>query len=200
MKLKLVILSLAISASALSQFGNEWINYNQQYYKMPIAQDGIYRIGYNTLVNAGVPVASIPSSEYQIIGRDEIIPIRVVDGGNAVLDAGDYIEFYAQGNDGWLDSLVYKDPNSIGNPEYSLYNDTVMYFLSWGTSNAERMVEYSNTNFGSFSSSPYFWKRTFVNHSSHYYQGELWFGTSSSYFIPGEGWFSQQKKRLWFNK
>src|SRR5690606_13564702 len=108
--------------------------YGQQYYKFPIVSDGVYQISYSTLVNAGVPVSTINSSEYQIFGREKEQPIRVIDGGDGFLDPGDYIEFYALRNDGWLDSLVYVHPEDIGNPAYSLYNDTIMYFLSWNAS------------------------------------------------------------------
>jgi hypothetical protein len=30
-------------------FGNEWINYNQTYFKIKVVNDGIYRIPYATL-------------------------------------------------------------------------------------------------------------------------------------------------------
>lgn len=30
-------------------YGNEWINYNQTYYKIKISQDGLYRITYSVL-------------------------------------------------------------------------------------------------------------------------------------------------------
>ena len=47
-------------------FGNEWINYNQNYYKFPILGNGIYRINYNALQNAGIPIASINPKNIQI--------------------------------------------------------------------------------------------------------------------------------------
>ena len=105
--------------------GNEWINYNQQYYKFPILNSGIHRISYSTMVNAGIPVSTINSNKFQIFGRETEVPIHIVDGGDNSINSGDYIEFYAKENDGWLDSVLYQNPDGLGNPEYSLFNDTI---------------------------------------------------------------------------
>lgn len=36
-------------------YGNEWINYSQKHYRISIPKTGLYRIDYNTLINAGIP-------------------------------------------------------------------------------------------------------------------------------------------------
>jgi len=51
----LLILSCCTKLVGQLQFGNEWINYSQEYYKIKITQEGIYRISYSTLVNSGLP-------------------------------------------------------------------------------------------------------------------------------------------------
>ena len=54
--LTLILLVSAIGTSLSRQnFGNEWIDYNQEYYKISIIQDGIYRLTYDDLNNAGFP-------------------------------------------------------------------------------------------------------------------------------------------------
>ena len=45
-----------IAFVSAQNFGNEWINYDQVYYKFSIAKEGIYRLNYQDLKNAGVPV------------------------------------------------------------------------------------------------------------------------------------------------
>ncbi|MGK0308288.1 MAG: hypothetical protein ACI8RP_001247, partial [Urechidicola sp.] len=40
-------------------YGNEWIEYDQSYYKIMVAEDGLYRVGYQTLVDQGIPVSTI---------------------------------------------------------------------------------------------------------------------------------------------
>ena len=34
-------------------YGNEWIDYNQSYYKVLVAEDGIYRLSKSALESAG---------------------------------------------------------------------------------------------------------------------------------------------------
>ncbi len=36
-------------------YGNEWIRYDQSYFKIMVAEDGIYRIPYEALQNSGLP-------------------------------------------------------------------------------------------------------------------------------------------------
>ncbi|MDB4075573.1 MAG: hypothetical protein QNL36_03350 [Crocinitomicaceae bacterium] len=77
----------------------------------------------------------------------------MADGGDNSIDPGDYVLFYAERNDGWLDSTIFVDPNHIGNPGYSLYNDTLLYFFTWNSStNNSRYVVESDVNFSAFSS------------------------------------------------
>jgi uncharacterized protein YktA (UPF0223 family) len=71
-KILLTLSLLTLTYSANSQtYGNEWINYNQDYYDFKIVQDGIYQLDYSTLVNAGIPVNSFQSENIQIFGREK---------------------------------------------------------------------------------------------------------------------------------
>ena len=105
------------------QFGNEWIDYSKQYFKMPISDTGIHRLDYITIRTAlfgiGVQVTSIPTSQFQIFGREKEIPLYIEDGGDGFLNSGDYIEFFATTNDSWLDSLVYDSAHFVPDPYYS---------------------------------------------------------------------------------
>jgi hypothetical protein len=74
-------------------YGNEWINYSQRYYSFPVLENGIHRIDYNTLASSGIPLSSINSSQVQIFGREREIPIYISDGGDNVLNNGDFILF-----------------------------------------------------------------------------------------------------------
>ena len=94
------------------QYGNEWINYSQAYFHFPINQTGIHRIDYSSIKTAlfsiGTNIANIPSADFQVFGREKEVPLYVEDGGDGFLNSGDFIEFYAEGNDSWLDSLELK--------------------------------------------------------------------------------------------
>src|ERR1035437_2793779 len=101
-----VIFSCFCFISFAQPYGNEWINYNQQYYKFPILTDGVYRINATSLPSS---FASVDINKIQVFGRGEEQALYINDiNGSGTLDAvGEYIEFYGRRNDGYLDSLVY---------------------------------------------------------------------------------------------
>jgi len=102
-------------------YGNEWINYDQTYYKIPVAKDGVYRISQQTLESAGISFAE-QSERLQLFHLGEEVPIYV--GEN-------YIEFYGKQNRGELDRFLYENGEAdMLNPEYSLITDTAAYFLT----------------------------------------------------------------------
>ena len=123
----LLVVSL-ISTFAMAQtYGNEWISYDQKYFSFPVVEAGIYKIDYPTLVAAGVPLSGLSSSNFQIFGKEREIPLFIEDGGDQTIESGDFIIFYAEGNDGWLDSSLYDNTDWIGNPKYSLYNLSLIH-------------------------------------------------------------------------
>ena len=121
-------------------YGNEWIDYSKDYYKIKIAEDGIYRISHQTLQNEGVPVSSINGSEYRMMYMGVEIPIFTSSNGS--FSSGDYIEFYGKKNKTELDRHLFIDPdNEMLNPEYSLFTDTSAYYLTWSTGTGHQRVE-----------------------------------------------------------
>ncbi|GAB5418310.1 MAG: hypothetical protein Crog4KO_15860 [Crocinitomicaceae bacterium] len=194
---KLILLLLLLTPSALfaQVFGNEWINYSQSYYKFPITEDGIYRLDYDALNNANIPLSTFQSDNIQLFGKEREVPIFIEDGGDNSIDPGDFILFYAEGNDGWLDSLMYNDPKTLGNPSYSLYNDTLMYFFTWNTStNNLRFTVETDVNFGNYSNiADYVLYAAEFNNTNFYYEGERSSYASSSFYTPGEGWGANKK-------
>ena len=172
-------------------FGNEWINYQQKYFAFPVVQNGIYKVGYQTLVNAGIPVSSIPIQAYQLFGKEKEQPLYIPDNGNDVLDPNEFIYFYAEKNDGWLDSTLYDNPGWMGNPMYSLYNDTLNYFISWSNStNGLRFTPENDIAFNAYQTANYLlYEKNLVNNQA-YNEGEITSQSASSFFVPGEGWGS----------
>ena len=171
-------------------YGNEWIDYSQSYYTFKIVDDGIYKLDYSTLNNAGVPMGLFSSDNIQLFGREREIPIHVEDGGDNSMDPGDYVLFYAERNDGWLDSTLYVDPSTIGNPEYSLVNDTLLYFFTWSSnpSNLRYAIE-TDVDFATFPTvSDYIIHKHVSSYSQEYFEGVKLSNASSSYYTAGEGW------------
>lgn len=184
----LFIFGLFSHGSFAQTFGNEWIDYSQTYYKFKILQTGIYRLNYTDLTNASVPITSFASENIQIFGREQEIPLHIVDGGDNSMDPGDYILFYAQKNDGWLDSTLYPVADQIGNPAYSLYNDTLYYFFTWNNSNTnKRFIVETDSDFNSYSPASHIdWMYETEFHSA-YFEGVNLASASTSYFNELEG-------------
>lgn len=188
-----IALLLCFLSSFLSygqQYGNEWIRYDQSYYSFKIVSNGVFKLDYSTLATAGIPLSSFQSENIQIFGREKELPLYIVDNGDNSIDAGDFILFYAEKNDGWLDSSLYLDPATIGNPAYSLYNDTIEYFFTWNNSNSNlRYALESDVDFANYSSvENYIIQTSIVNYNNAYQEGVRSSQNSSSFYMPGEGW------------
>ena len=107
----------------------------QQYYKVKIVRDGLYKLSYQYLTQAGI--AGVAPSQLQIWRRGRELA-RYVGGNAAVLDPTTFLEFYALRNDGRLDAELYKDPSVQPHQFYSFYTDTASYFITWAVGSAAR--------------------------------------------------------------
>jgi len=116
-------------------YANEWINYDQQYLKFPIAADGIYRINYDALNEAlnlvGVSLSSINPHHFQLFNKGEEQFIYIDGEADGIFNTSDYLEFYGRANDGTFDSLLYDNADYQLHTYESIINDTAMYFLTW---------------------------------------------------------------------
>ena len=132
----LIGLNFGISAQMVvgnqKLYGNEWIDYSQTYVKIPIAQDGIYRLTATALQAAGIPLSTVAANRFQLFKLGQEVPIFT--STEAVLGSNDYIEFFGERNRGELDAFMYKNQKAdMLNPEFSLTTDTAVYFLTWRT-------------------------------------------------------------------
>ncbi len=187
---------LNASYSFSQSYWNEWINFSQKYYKIPVSQNGIYRLDSLTLSNAGISLTSLDARSLQLFFRGIEQPIYIKGEADGIFNAADYLEFYGKKNDGTLDSVLYKGdlynkPVRQPNPYYSLFNDTSAYFLTWNNSTSnKRIVLVYDTVFSSFPApANYFMKEDVVEYHSTYYYGR---STSTNINFPEyhevEGW------------
>ena len=109
--------------------GNEWIDFDQSYYKLMLAEDGLYRVTYEELQAAGLPLESLTGAEIQLFyfGQEQSISVST----DGLLSSGDYIEFVGVKNRGELDKHLYKEESDQLNPRYSLYTDSSAYYITW---------------------------------------------------------------------
>jgi hypothetical protein len=197
----ILILILSTSTFVSQQYGNEWIKYNQQYFHFPIVQTGVHRIYYNTINNVlnqqGIDISQINHTQFQIFGREKEVSILVNDiNNNNLLDQNEYVEFYAEKNDGWLDDLVYDSSNHIPDKFFSLFNDTISYYFTWNNAfNNKRTLIESDINYNNYGSASFCWKRTLNKYTSSYVLGEQSSGISSPKYSVGEGWAGSQHSK-----
>ncbi len=188
-------LSFTASYAQMSDgnFGDEWINFDQSYFKVAVAEDGVYRISQSALVQAGIPVSQIATGNYQLFRMGAQVPIYVSTAG--LLGADDYIEFFGQKNRSELDRHLFANPDEeMLNPEYSLVTDTISYFLTWVSGNGNNSLRFNSiTNDLSNPppAEPFFWydeQQIFTN--THIKKRETTDGTSYSDYNETEGFGS----------
>ena len=110
----LLILFSVIFFSAYTQpYENSWINYNQEYYKIKVWQNGINRISQQTLVFSGFSTFGIDPRKIQLYHNGVEQYIYIQGESDGVFDATDFIEFYGQPNDGAFDQKLYEDSMPI---------------------------------------------------------------------------------------
>ncbi len=183
------------SAAYGQRFGNEWINYSQTYFKVSVAQDGIYKLDYNTLLQAGFPVNSVDPRRVQLFFRGKEQAITLQGQQDARFDAQDYIVFYGQRNDGAGETNLYITPEAQPHPYYNLYSDTASYFLTWrldGT-NGKRMASFAENNVSGLPAEAYHLEEKLLLLTSDYALGRQYpIGSSLnnhlSDFDYAEGW------------
>ena len=178
-----------------------WINYAQSYYKIPIAETGIYRLTTAELQQAGVPVQQITPNTIQLFHRGVEQAIYIDGEADGRFDAGDFLEFYGQRNDGAPDSLLYRPYTAQPHPYYSLFNDTTAYFLTWSTGLGQagkRMAAYTDTT-RNLVPEPYHWAEDLRLFTDNYpgWAAGLPQKIEYSYYEAGEGYTGpiQQKDK-----
>lgn len=111
-------------------YGNEWVDLSKIYYRIPVAEDGIYRIAHSALAQAGFPLSTAPVAEWRLYHMGQQVPLYATTDG--LLTPSDAIEFFGEKNRGSLDRQLLENPLEEDlNPWYSLFNDTAAYFLVW---------------------------------------------------------------------
>jgi Peptidase family C25 len=111
-------------------YGNEWINYSQSYFKIPVSEDGVYRLDNASLQSSGIPLSILTANKFRMYLRGREIPIYTTTQG--LMGASDYVEFWGQKNRSELDVYMYpKGDTQMLNPEYSNFTDTAVYYFTW---------------------------------------------------------------------
>lgn len=185
------MLAALISVPGVAQVGNEWIKFNQSYFKIPIVKDGIYRITYTDLQTAGFPTASTDPRRIQLYHRGIEQAIFVQGQADATFNTSDYIEFYGKRNDGTLDAGLYQPSSLQPHQYYNLYSDTAAYFLTWTESavQGKRIASFSEVNVTNIPKETFHYAQTLKVNAEEYATGNtVNTVVQASAFDQGEGW------------
>ncbi|HAN00633.1 MAG TPA: hypothetical protein DCQ26_18725 [Marinilabiliales bacterium] len=167
--------------SCAQNFGNEWINLSQKYYRFSIPTTGIYRVTLQELQKAGVPVSSYNPQNIQLFFKGNEIPCHIQGESSGLVE---YIEFFAEKNDGWFDLEMYDDVKNQANPYYSMINDTAAVFITWNNSYSnQRMTVLTDQTFTGYTPASYCKCQSLTQ-----YTGSYAASLPDCEYTEGEGW------------
>lgn len=200
-RLLLIVFFAIFQFPALAQLGNEWINFNQFYFKIPVAKDGIYKLSYTDLRDSGFPIDFVDPRRIQIFHRGTEQSIFVQGESDAHFDAGDFVEFYGKRNDGTLDAELYVPATSQPHPYYNLYNDTTSYFLTFNPAAVagKRMDSFFEVNVTSIPKDTYHTDEKLLVLTDTYSTGVTYADyLQSTLFDQAEGWSGAEIRQTQF--
>ena len=195
MKKLLFLIVTFFSIQTQAQFANDWIDYTKPYFKIKVNTEGIYRINGSALNAVGLNF--INSDNFQLYRNGAQQPIYINKTGTTV----NYIEFYGYGNDGVLDTSVFKNSAWQIQDEFSLFSPTAVYYLTFNTAGNNLRI---NDTPNSLSSLPpketYFYHSVSKQYTSDYSYGKPnYVGNDplySSLFAEGEGYMGGTNEQV----
>ena len=126
-----------------SQFSSTSALASGNWYKIAIAQDGIYRVTYSDLQEMGMDVGSVDPRRLNVFGNgggmlpqannvfrhDDLqqTAIEVVGESDGSFDPGDYIVFYGKGPHTWVQDTTVCGQFSH---QFNVYSDRSYYFIT----------------------------------------------------------------------
>lgn len=185
---------VCIAVSGFSQpLNNEWINYNQTYYKFSVGRTGLYRINQSTLATAGL--STIPVEQFQLWRNGVEVPL-FTSSPSGILPADGYIEFWGMKNDGKPDRDLYKNPAHQLSDAESILTDTAAFFLTYNPSAHLRLINTINdVQNNTLPKEPYFMYDFRANFKQKINPGKpVYFGeyVYSSTYDLGEFWTTSE--------
>lgn len=187
--LLLCILSTGFYAQA-QQYGFEWIKKYQPYYKFKIAQTGLYRIDSAGLTASGVSLFNVDPRRIQVFKNGIEQAVFIKGQGDGVFNSIDFLELYAEPNDGKLDQELYRSPGEQPHTLRSLFSDTSYYFLTLlpdtSVQTGRRFLPFTDNDYSSFSPEPFYETEQFIAPQEDYYYGTF-VPASTKYYLSEYG-------------
>lgn len=128
---------------------NNWINYDQEYVKISVFRDGIYRISKDDLDVLGITTSILNPKTLQLFESGIEQKIYVFGEDDFNFDEEDYIEFYGIKNYSKTDHRLINSEAEPYSTFLNRYTDTTFYFLTWGNEDGLRINLDNTPNSGS---------------------------------------------------
>lgn len=190
-----IALFLLSMAGAHGQ-NNQWITYNLDYYKIPTATDGIYRLSYTTLSASGINVNALDPRDIRVYHRGQEVAIEINGQEDGSFDPADYIQFFGRKSDGTLDRQLYTNPNDLPNPYFNTHNDTTAFFLTVTPGTRGKRMQTRNIPGNQTPLISNYLREEIVDYSENYFLGKTYFpGVRLSKYDEGQGWTSSNIAR-----
>ena len=181
-------------------YGNEWIEEGQSYLRIPINEDGFYRISVEDIEAQGWPVASTAATDFQLFHEGQSIQLYNSNQSSSPLSTGEYLVFYGKKNQGALDQYLYRHPEEQQlNPKYSLIADEASYYLTYRSDGGVNYANIENDLTALPSPAPFVWQSVQNVYSDHFMK-EYYRASGStlyfSHFSIGEGYGNRSINQL----
>lgn len=165
-----VSLTGQMNINGVTHYGNEWIDYNNTYWKVTVQEDNVYKITVAELRSAGVPVDQTPMNQIQMHHFGVSHPIYT--STNGIGQDDDYIMWYGKKNRSELDKFIYEEGEKLFNPEVSLINDKAAYFISISESINSQKINITDVNLtgNTLLAEPYYIHKETKAYSDRFYK------------------------------
>ena len=181
---------------AQRNYANNSVLATGSWYKMATTQEGIYKIDVPFLQSLGVNTSNLASNSIKIFGNAHFLPdernilerlddlqelaLEVIDGGDGIFNANDYVLFYASAVNSWQNDSL----NRRFIHQNNLFSDSLYYFLTIGgigkRISIQNNISPSNSTVSSFNDR-YFYEVDKINFLN---SGKEWLGEEFSN-LPG---------------
>jgi len=105
-------------------------------FKLLIEEDGLYKVTYHDLVDAGMDLNTINPRQLRLFNKEQEIALYFEGSADLSFDPGDYFEFFGEKN---VKTFLHKNMDMYNDP----FTDVNVYWLENSNSYGSRMVEES---------------------------------------------------------
>ena len=165
------------SAQLAADSSGNWFVPGQEFVKIPLARDGVYRLAYNDLITFGALPASLNLQNADLYSQGRSLAFREIGDVDGIFGTGDSIEFYG--------SRLYDSPRILNE-----FTDTSVYWLTFLGSGGKRTVVDTTLNPTPDVVATFFNATYRMEKDSFYFFGSGGLPTNNqSAKVFGEGWY-----------